>query len=194
MELPIPTEKFGRLTPIALFEQTGDYPKRKRLLFLCDCGTVMTAERSDVFSGGTKSCGCLRREVASRSQRHGATHVGRQWPEYGVYRAMLTRCYRPSCDHYEYYGGRGITVCERWRDGFSNFIADMGRRPTSQHSIDRIDNDGNYEPGNCRWATGKEQANNTRRSIRVSVEKNARRGRGSQPVSNSRKRAIGMLR
>jgi len=82
--------------------------------------------------------------------------------EYAAWRHMLERCYRPSAAKYPQYGGRGVTVCDSWRKSFANFFADMGRAPTSRHEVDRRDNEGNYEPGNCRWATRKEQCRNKR--------------------------------
>ena len=87
-------------------------------------------------------------------------------PERHAWQAMNRRCYNPKCPDYQDYGARGITVCERWRDSFENFLADMGPRPSSKHSIDRIDVNGNYEPSNCRWATLKEQLRNQRRNPR----------------------------
>jgi len=96
------------------------------------------------------------------------THGMSRTPEYKIWSVMLQRCHNPNAQGYPYYGARGISVCERWRESFAEFIADVGRRPSAEHSLDRIENDGNYEPGNCRWATPKEQANN-RRPIKLSA-------------------------
>lgn len=92
---------------------------------------------------------------------HGHNKVGNRTPEYGSWAAMLTRCRNKNNPGFKNYGGRGITVCERWMD-FSNFLADMGLRPSMRHSLERKNNEGNYEPGNCKWATRAEQANNKR--------------------------------
>lgn len=97
--------------------------------------------------------------------KHGCSRL----PEYGIWQAMKNRCNRPATRYYENYGGRGIKVCDRWMHSVVNFIDDMGLRPTSTHSIERIDNDGNYEPSNCRWATAAEQASNKRSNRYITV-------------------------
>lgn len=111
---------------------------------------------------------CIVKRVVQRNivnnTKHNNARDGLQTPEYKAWSGMKQRCYSPRCRSYRNYGARGITVCDRWRDSFENFLADMGRKPAANLSIDRIDNDGNYEPGNCRWATWTQQANNTRRS------------------------------
>jgi hypothetical protein len=129
----------------------------------CDCG----AERwvfSDVLRrGGSLSCGCLCREI-SRSR---GTHYMSKTPIYRVWRSMISRCENSNNSQFHLYGGRGVTVCRRWRESFAAFRDDMGQKPTSSHSLDRIDNNGNYEPGNVRWATAKEQAANLRKNVNL---------------------------
>jgi hypothetical protein len=136
----------------------------QRWVCACDCGTQVVVYGSKLRRGETRSCGCLNREaVASRSVSHGEARTGAQSAEYAAWCSMKKRCANPSHRFWRHYGGRGITVCDRWRDSFENFLADMGRRPGRGFSLDRINNDGNYEPGNCRWATAKVQANNRQR-------------------------------
>jgi hypothetical protein len=112
-------------------------------------------------SGDVRSCGCLQREIIARRNRtHGHSVRGAETPTYRSWKAMHTRCTNPNPSTWAHYGGRGIEICERWRS-FESFLEDMGERPEGT-SIDRIDVDGNYEPGNCRWATPTEQRANRR--------------------------------
>lgn len=126
---------------------------RKRRCWHCQCvcGKILTVEHSNLRSGNTKSCGC-------RHEQHHSSYT----PEYRVYKTMFRRCYDPRCKEYPRWGGRGIMICERWRESFANFIADMGRRPSPDHSLDRIDNNLSYSAENCRWATDAEQSRNKR--------------------------------
>ena len=139
----------------------------------CDCGTERTVHANSLVVGGTRSCGCLRAELSRSRTKHGGAHADAVSHEYASWMGAKGRCFNKSNPKYPSYGGRGITVCERWlgEQGFANFLTDMGRRPGLDYSLDRFpDNDGNYEPGNCRWATRKEQARNRRDSRRLSVE------------------------
>lgn len=147
--------KFGRLTVINRLE--GDSSKCK---CVCECGTEKTFWVSAVRKGLTQSCGCIKRETDPHNKRHGMTGT----PTYKTWAHMLYRCTNPSSHSYKDYGGRGITVCERWLT-FDNFFADMGVKPEGT-SIDREDNDKGYYPGNCRWLDKTGQANN-RRSSRI---------------------------
>lgn len=140
---------------------------------ICECGTTFVAKGPDLRSGNTKSCGCLRSEKRVNPppppQTHGDTVGKKKSPEYVTWSAMKNRCYTESAVNYPIYGGRGITVCDRWRDSFEAFLEDMGRRPSLSHTIDRIDKDGDYEPGNCRWANPKQQGSNTSKNKFVTI-------------------------
>jgi hypothetical protein len=131
----------------------------------CDCGKEINTKAYDLKSGHTKSCGCLKSELSSqRFMKHGALKAYKRTKEYLIWANMKNRCANPTQASYKNYGARGIKVCARW-NRFENFISDMGKRPSDKHSLDRIDNNGNYAPSNCRWATKEEQVANKRPRI-----------------------------
>ena len=155
-------DKWGRLTAI---EPDGLLYGCTAWRFRCDCGKDIRKLPRHVRSGNTTSCGCLSTEVReSRFRKHGMAYN----PEYRAWASMRSRCNDKKLKCYKNYGGRGIVVCERWKD-FAAFYADMGQRPTPKHSLDRIDVNGNYEPSNCRWATLVEQARNKRVTLLVTA-------------------------
>lgn len=147
---------------------------KSRALFLCICGNEFEANVRDIKNGNTKSCGCYSKRMNTRA-KHGHSNgcsKKKATKEYTTFLSMRRRCNNPTDSSYPRYGGRGIKICERWTgtkkgEGFINFLADMGLRPEGSYSIDRIDVNGNYEPGNCRWATLEQQARNRRDTILI---------------------------
>ncbi len=161
-------KKFGRLKVLALAPKSS--PGKTRWKCACDCGSNSIVESAQLKSGNTKSCGCLRDELSRlRTKTHGLSDT----PTYRTWSDMKGRCFRTLNRDYPDYGGRGITVCDRWKNSFEDFVSDMGERPKGS-TIDRIDVDGNYEPGNCRWATSKQQQRNKRNSRLITFRKRRR--------------------
>ena len=152
---------FGRWTVIGYAGKSG---LKHYWECRCKCGTVKKVLRSNLFAGISKSCGCHKKEILHHLKAKHYAASGSKTTEYRTWVAMKRRCYSPNSTGFKYWGGRGIHVCDQWLKSFEAFLSDMGKKPSPKHSLDRINNDGNYEPSNCRWATNTEQRNNTRRT------------------------------
>lgn len=155
-------DRFGRLTAISHVSTSRSGSK---WLFSCDCGAEKEIRVSNVKNGHTSSCGCLHRE---RSKDANTSHNMSRTKIYKVWASMVSRCSNPDDHAFEHYGARGINVCDQWKASFARFLEDMGQRPTDGHSIERVNNDLGYGPGNCVWIKQERQAQNTRKVRRFS--------------------------
>ncbi len=175
-----PGTRFGRWVVVKAAEPVRVTDRRMRrgwslhkaALVECSCssGTRKTKLLSELKAGRSKSCGCLQREAAATIGRQQAEHGGSGSPEHRVWLAMRRRCYLKTSKDYPRYGGRGIEVWPAWRDDFGAFACDIGKRPTPRHTLERLDNDGNYEPGNVAWVLPKDQARNRSSTVWVFYE------------------------
>jgi len=161
-------QTFGRLTVVSY---AGLIRRRSAWKCKCSCGKEKTAVATCLMQGLTRSCGCLKAESNRKNATtHGHSQDGRA-SEYASWHAMKQRCTDRNDTKYDRYGGAGITVCERWLKSFECFLEDMGKKPSSEHTIDRFPNrEGNYEPGNCRWASPKEQARNKKSNRFIEID------------------------
>lgn len=161
--LIIPGQRFGRLT--AIQREANSRSEKQRWLFRCDCGNECIIGIHEIRRGDSRSCGCLRAALTGdRFRAHGKARSA----DYRSWASLIQRCENPKSNGFTNYGARGIKVCDRWQK-FNNFYADMGPKPSSNYSIDRIDVNGNYEPNNCRWATKHQQLRNMRKNRFVLV-------------------------
>ena len=140
-------------------------------LCVCKCGTSREVHGANLRSGKSVSCGCDRdSKTSERNKSLHAKHGGRKTTEYRIWMGIKTRCFNNKAYEYPLYGGRGVTMCKEWATDFVRFLLDVGPRPAKAYTIDRIDNDGHYEPNYVRWATKKEQANNMRSNLLITHE------------------------
>ena len=163
-------QRFGRWAVLAEAEARNG---KRRWVVRCDCGAERVSFERPLVVGESQSCGCLRRELLAAPRKHGATTGGQTAPEYHSWRCMIARCYYSKDRYFDNYGGRGITVCDRWRLSYAAFREDMGQRPPGC-TLDRVNVDGPYEPGNCRWATPREQGIHRTDNRMITVNGDAR--------------------
>lgn len=154
-----PNLKGKTIGRLYVLKDSGETDNKQSVLWECHCSCGETAliRTSSLINGDTKSCGCLLRETVSiRRKTHGKSDT----PEYRIWGGMISRCHNPKATDYPFYGEKGVQVCDRWRYSFENFIKDMGEKPSLNHTIDRIDNNKGYSPGNCRWCDSSNQVYN----------------------------------
>lgn len=168
--IPLEGQIFGRLVVISFSHKlVKDKGTKVFWKCRCSCGKTAVVSASELRKKHTRSCGCYASEkLSNRNLKHGKAKRACADSVYGIWCGIKKRCGNPNSTEYKRYGARGIRVCERW-NSFDNFLEDMGNRPSATHSIERIDNSKGYFPENCRWATPKEQANNTRRNVIVKI-------------------------
>jgi len=161
-------QRFGRLTVI---NQADNKSGRVCWNCKCECGNTKIISAKTLLNGGTQSCGCLRQQmIAQKNTKHGKSIRGQVTPEYLTWCEIIKRTENPSCLGFKNYGGRGISMCQEWRESFETFLNDMGKKPTPLHSIERINNESNYSPLNCKWASRKEQNRNKRNNVFLTHE------------------------
>lgn len=154
-----------RFSRLVVLSETDRQDEQVRWLCVCDCGKETKIKTGKLNDSHTRSCGCLQKETtASTNRTHGYAFRGNKNREYAAWINMKARCFNPNNDDYSNYGGRGITVCLRWKTNFKNFFKDMGKKPNEKMSLERLNPNKNYSPSNCCWATSKQQANNSRRN------------------------------
>jgi hypothetical protein len=165
--LDLSGRRFGRLVALDFRSKVCSRTKRIYWRCICDCGNELDINGAQLRLGQSKSCGCLRRELRVKlNTKHGRSYTD----IYNIWANIIDRCMRTSSKHYRDYGGRGIQICQEWRWSFESFASYVGKRPSSEHSIDRINNNLGYEPGNVRWATHAEQRRNCRRVTLVEID------------------------
>lgn len=158
-------QRFGSLTGLRL-DRDRTVRGRTYWLFRCDCGNEVSIARDKIRTGARTSCGCQTKHTGRFKTMHGMAHA----PEYRAWRRILNYCYNEKTEHFQHYGGRGISVHADWVNDFQSFYTHVGPRPSPRHSIDRIDTNGDYAPGNVRWATHSRQMRNTRKTRYATID------------------------